>query len=166
MAFIVPTKRGTFEIRESRLTPGGPRSRTLATFRELDDEAIGKALARAEKAIAPEELRAAALQAGAPVASTPVDRAARDLLRLSSGGEDLDPKLRRLILGSLIGDKPGGGDADSSSPVSDAAQAALEWIGVAPARRGDALWDLLELADAIPIRRRPATIGFPSLRSA
>jgi hypothetical protein len=166
MAFVVSTKRGTFEIRESRLTPDGPRSRTLATFRELDHETIGKALARAEKALTPEELRAAALKAGAPVASTPVNEAARDLLRLSSGGEQLDPKLRRLVLGSLVGDKPSGIPDHPPAPVSDAAQAAIQWIGTGLTQRGDALWDLLELADAIPIRRRPVEIGFPVLKSA
>ena len=65
MAFVVRTKRGEFEIRESRSTPKGPRSRTLATFRELSDEVIEKARARAAKPPDAEELRDAARRAGA-----------------------------------------------------------------------------------------------------
>jgi len=49
MAFVVPTKKGSFEIRESRSTAAGPRSRTLASFKELTDETIEKARARAAK---------------------------------------------------------------------------------------------------------------------
>lgn len=71
MAFIVPTKKGTFEIRESRSTPAGPRSRTLATFQELTDETIERAQGRAAKRPSAGELREAALRAGAPVAAAP-----------------------------------------------------------------------------------------------
>jgi hypothetical protein len=40
MAFVTVRPRGTFEIRESAQTAAGPRSRSLATFRVLDDEVI------------------------------------------------------------------------------------------------------------------------------
>jgi len=91
MAFIVPTKKGSFEIRESRSTPAGPRSRTLASFRELTDEAIDKARARAMKPPTADELREAALRAGAPVAPPPIDRAARELIGRLAKGERPDP---------------------------------------------------------------------------
>src|SRR6478609_10971106 len=101
MAFIVPTRKGSFEIRESRSTAAGPRSRTLASFRELTDETIEKARARAAKAPSAGDLRAAALRAGAPVAAPPVDRAARELVGRLAKGERPDPMLRRLLLDAL-----------------------------------------------------------------
>jgi hypothetical protein len=163
MAFVVPTKRGTYEVRESHSTPRGPRSRTLASFREMTDEVIQKARVRAAQPISAEELRGAAARAGAPVPGTPVDRAARETLRLLAGGEPLDPLLRRLLLDALDSGERSG---EQLPPISDAARAATEWIGATPARRGEALRDLLELADALPVRLRSDEIGFPRLNSA
>jgi hypothetical protein len=161
MAFVISTKRGGFEVRESRSTPAGPRSRTLATFREMSDEVIEKARSRAAKPPSAKELRVAAVRAGAPVPGHPVDRAARETLRLVAGGERLDPMLRRLLLDALSPQEEGGRPAT----VSDAARSATEWIGVSPEHRGEALRDLLELADALPIRIRSEEIGFPKLKS-
>jgi hypothetical protein len=161
MAFVVPTKRGSFEVRESHSTPAGPRSRTLATFREMSDEVIEKARSRAAKPPSPGQLRAAATRAGAPLSGPPVDRAARETLRLVSGGERLDPMLRRLLLDALSPREERG----QSATVSDAARSASQWIGARPERRAEALQDLLELADALPIRIRSEEIGFPRLKS-
>lgn len=163
MAFVVPTKRGTFEIRESRATAKGPRSRTLASFKELGNETIERAQARATKPLDPEELREAALRAGAPVASEPVDRAARELLgKLAKGGRP-DPMLKRLLLDALENEDRGDRPRDAAATVSDAARSVSEWVGASPRERGDALADLLSLVDALPLRRRPDTIGFPRL---
>ncbi len=161
MAFVIPTRRGGFEVRESRSTPAGPRSRTLATFKEMSDEVIEKARSRAAKPPSAAELRAAAARAGAPLSGPPVDRAGRETLRLVAGGERLDPMLRRLLLDALSPQEEGG----QSATVSDAARSATQWIGASPERRGEALRDLLELADALPIRIRSEEIGFPRLRS-
>jgi hypothetical protein len=161
MAFVIPTKRGGFEVRESHSTPAGPRSRTLATFKEMSDEVIEKARARAAKPPSAEQLRAAAARAGAPFSGPPVDRAARETLQLVAGGEQLDPMLRRLLLDALSPQEERG----QSAIVSDAARSASQWIGASPQRRGEALRDLLELADALPIRIRPEEIGFPRLNS-
>jgi hypothetical protein len=167
MAYIVPTKRGTFELRESHATPKGPRSRTLASFRQLDDEVIRKARERASKDLDPERLREAALRSGAPLAEAPADRAARETLRRVANGERLDPLLRRLLLDALEPEGRREGPApDPSPPVSDAARAATQWSGASPAARGAALGDLLELADALPFERRPDQLDFPRLRSA
>jgi hypothetical protein len=162
MAYVVPTKRGTFEVRESHVTPNGPRSRTLATFREMTDEVIEKARSRASKPLETEELTSAAARAGAPVPGTPVDQAARETLRLLASGEQLDPMLRALLLDAL---DPAPGVAARSAVVSDAARSATEWIGASPERRGEALRDLLELGDALPVLIRSDEIGFPRLRS-
>jgi hypothetical protein len=166
MAFVVATKRGSYEVRESHHTPKGARSRTLTTFKEMDDEAIRKAQARASRPLDDEDLRAAALRAGAPVAPAEVDEAARDTLRLLAKGNRPDPKLKRLLLDALVNEDRSDRPADAEALVSDAARAASEWIGVEPAERGRALRDLLELADALPLRLRPEKIRFPRLKSA
>ena len=149
MAFVTAGRSGSFEVRESRVTPAGPRSRTLATFRELDDATIAKVIARAEKAPSPEELIGAALRAGASISAPPADQAARTLLRSIARGEGPDPKLRRLLVDALSGD----------------GNQAAEWLGTSLAERGDALRDLLSLADALPLRSRPGEICFPRIDS-
>jgi hypothetical protein len=149
MAFITATRNGGFEVRESRVTSEGPRSRTLATFRELDAATIERVIARAEKATTPEELIQAALRAGATVSAPPVDRAARDLLRSIARGEQPSQKLRGLLVDALSGET----------------NSAAEWIGTPLSDRGDALRELLLLTDAIPLRRRPKKIGFPRIDS-
>jgi hypothetical protein len=166
MAFIVPTRKGTFEIRESHATPKGPRSRTLVSFKELDARAIEKAQARAAKPPAAEELREAALRAGAPVAADPVDRAARELLGKLAKGQRPDPMLKRLLLDALENEDRSDRPRDPSATVSDAARSASEWVGASPDERGAALTDLLSVVDALPLRRRPETIGFPRLGPA
>jgi hypothetical protein len=167
MAFIVPTKKGSFEVRESRSTPEGPRSRTLATFRELTDETIAKAQARATTPVpSEEELRGAALRAGAPVQGAAVEEAARETLRLLANGKRLDPMLKRLLVDALEREDRSDRPADPEALVSDTARSATEWIGASPRQRSDTLRDLLELADALPVRLRPTQIGFPRLRSA
>jgi hypothetical protein len=171
MAYVTANRRGGFEIRESRATPDGPRSRTLATFRRLDDAAIARARARAEKPPSPEQLREAALRAGAPVAAAPVDRAAAETVRRLAAGERVDPMLRRLLLDVLGRQERGEEGAARASgshgalEVSDAARAASEWIGVDAAQRGEALREALELVDALPVRRRSPEIAFPHLES-
>ena len=166
MAFIVPTRAGKFEIRESRSTPEGPRSRTLASFKELDEAAIEKARERAEgSAPSSEELRAAALRAGAPVAPDPADRAARDLLSRLARSESPSPMLRRLLIDALENPDRGDRPTDPEAAVSSSARSVSEWIGVSLRDRADTLENLLLLADALPLRRRRADIGFPHLES-
>lgn len=174
MTYVTANRRGSFEVRESRATPEGPRSRTLATFRRLDDEVIERARARAEKPPTAEELREAALRAGAPIAAAPIDRAAAETVRRLAAGERVDPMLRRLLLDRLRRqesgepfDVPEGGAGAAADPqVSAAARAASEWIGVEPEMRGKALRELLDLTDALPLRLRSPASDFPRLRSA
>lgn len=165
MAFVVPTKQDRFEIRESRGTPDGPRSRTLASFVELDEQVIAKALARAETSLDAGQLRKAALRAGASVAPSEVDRAARGLLSRLAKGERPRPMLTRLLLDALADSTPDSGSESVEGGVSSSARAASEWVDAKPVERAQALEDLLLLTDAIPLRKRPATIGFPRLSS-
>jgi hypothetical protein len=166
MAFVVSTKKGNFEIRESRSTPSGPRSRTLVSFKELTDETIEKARARAAKPPTADDLHEAALRAGAPVAAPPIDRAARELIGRLAKGERPDPMLRRLLLDALANEDRSDRPTDPTATVSDSARSVSEWVGTSPAERGAALEDLLLLADALPLRRRSDTIGFPGLKAA
>jgi hypothetical protein len=169
MAYVTSNRRGDFEVRESRQTAKGPRSRTLATFRSLDAEVIARARERAENPPSAEQLREAALRAGAPITAAPSDRAAAETVRRLARGERVDPMLRRLLLDAL-GRQERGERFDEPGPgptaISDAARSASEWIGVSLERRGETLAELLELVDAVPIRRRGPEIGFPRLRSS
>jgi hypothetical protein len=169
MAYVTANRRGGFEIRESRTTPSGPRSRTLVTFRRLDDEVIERARARASNPPSAEELRKTALRAGAPVAAAPVDRVAAETVRRLAAGARVDPMLRRLLLDAL-GRQERGEDFDLPEPAGDAtvsaaARSASEWLGVDAERRGEALREALELVDALPVRIRSAEIGFPRFSS-
>jgi hypothetical protein len=163
MAFVVPTKRGRFEVRESVNTPKGPRSRTLASFRELDDAVIEKASERATKSLDAKALRRAARRVGAPVAGSPVDRASRELIAELGRGRALDPTLRHVLLDLLRDD---GREGAEPSPFSEAGHAVAEWMAASPAERGRALVDLLLLADALPHGGRVGKpLNFPKLDS-
>ncbi len=161
MAFVVATKRGTFEIRESHNTPEGPRSRTLATFRELDENVIAEARRRSKKPLDSKQLRDSARRAGAPVVGAPVDRAARELLAELAKGREPESKLR-LLLSSALEDAWKG---PTTSP--DSTRSAAEWIAASPRERGKTLEDLLLLADALPSGgRRDKPLRFPGLGPA
>ncbi len=165
MAYVVATKPGRFEVRESMSTPEGPRSRTLASFHEMTAETVDKVRARSEKPPTAAELTHMALRAGAPIRGSELDAVAAETLRRLAAGEQPDPKLRRLLLDALSNRDQDEQQSGSRSVVSDAARAASQWIGVGVEARADTLRELLELADALPIRLRPHEIGFPRLRS-
>jgi hypothetical protein len=162
MAFVVPTKPGRFELRESANTPKGPRSRTLASFRELDDAVIEKAQRKTSKALDPGVLRRAARKAGAPVAHSPADKAARELIAELGKGREPHPTLRQMLLDLL----PDGSESVESSPGREAEDAVAEWMAARPNERGKALVDLLLLADALPHSgRKGKPLEFPRLDS-
>lgn len=161
MAFVIPNKRGRFEIRESRSTADGPRSRTLASFTELTDEVIEKARSKADRPLTRAQVVDAARRAGAPVARSAADQAARELIAALSKGDQPEPKLRRLLAAKL-----NDGPSEATTP-SDPARAVGEWMASTPAERGKALVDLLLLADAVPANReRNEPLRFPRLGPA
>ncbi|HEX2095816.1 MAG TPA: hypothetical protein VHF50_00420 [Solirubrobacterales bacterium] len=161
MAFVVPTKAGRFEVRESVATPKGPRSRTLASFSELTEEVIEKARAKASRPLDAERLRRAALKASAPVAVSPGERAARELIAELGKGRRLDPTLRRILLDLL---DRGRQDGKQPSQWHEAAREVAEWMAATPAEKGRALVDLLLLVDALPSGgRRGKPLSFPRL---
>jgi len=163
MAFVVPTRKGSYEIRESGNTAKGPRSKTLVSFRELTDEVIEKARAKAAKPPSAEELRRAARRAGAPVAREPAEQAARELIAELARGNRLDPTLRQILLEML---QKGYRENASASPAGEAARAVGLWMAATPEERGRALVDLLLLADALPSGGRLGEpLCFPRLDS-
>jgi hypothetical protein len=157
MAYVVPRGNGSWEIRESHLTPRGPRSRTLRSFRTLTPEAIDQAAERASKPLDAAALQKAARRAGAPVAVAEADLAAAELLRALAEGSRPRPALERVLRDAL-----GAGARRASSN----AEAAAAWIGVTPQRRGEALHDLLRLADSFPRKRRAERERFPRIESS
>jgi hypothetical protein len=164
MAFVVATKPGRFEIRESAGTPKGPRSRTLVSFRELDDSVVERAQEKAEKAIDAAELQRAARRAGAPVARPTADRAARELIAELGKGRRPDPTLRHMLLALLRHDRS---DGAAPPPESEAESGVAEWMAASLEERGKALVDLLLLADALPHGgRKGKPLRFPRLNSS
>jgi hypothetical protein len=156
MAFIVPRKNESWEIRETRNTPAGPRSTTLASFRELSDEVIERAQARSDKPLDPDALRQSALRVGAPMAEPIADSSASRLLSELSVGRKPRRALRRLLADAI---DPG------EAGLSDAARAVQEWVDATPKKRGKTLRELLGLADALPQRRRPDHSQFPPFKA-
>jgi len=163
MAFVVPTKADRFEIRESASTAEGPRSRTLVSFRELDDDVIERARKKAAKAIDYAELRRGAKRVGAPVARPSADRAARELIAELGKGRSPSPTLRRMLFDLL---RDGRRDGSAQSPTEEAEYEVAEWMAASPRERGKTLIDLLLLADALPHGgRREKPLSYPRLNS-
>jgi hypothetical protein len=152
MAYVVARPGRRFEIREAHSTPAGPRSRTLATFRQLDDEVLARAASRAAATFDGDAVRAAARRAGAPVSASTADRAARQLLLELRAGRPPAPGLAAIVSGAIGG----------ATGVPDSVAAMAEWIGASPAERGAALVDLLQLVDHLPARRA-GPLRFPGL---
>jgi hypothetical protein len=154
MPCVVRRPRGRWEIRESRWTPRGPRSRTLADFTVLTPSVVARARRAAAAPVSETQLWEAARRAGAPARPSPADDAARTLLAELAAGRPPAPGLRRLLAERLATplatDAVGGGVVD--------------WLAASPAERGEALRDLLALTDRLPVPpRRP--LRFPSIRS-
>ncbi len=151
--FLVQRPQGRWELRESRLTAAGPRSRTLATFRELTSETVAHAQARASLPLDAAELRALCRRAGAPVAPEPADAAAVELLASLARGARPRGALTRVLSAEL---------GTGEGPVSDSERSAARWVAAGAAERGDALRDLLLLADRLPAPAR-GPLAFPPL---
>lgn len=150
--FVVRRPQGRWEIRSSANTPRGPRSRTLATFRELDETALARVFERTGlEDAAP--LRDLCRRAGAPVAPSAPNRAAARLLSALAHGEKPRRALARVLADQLGVDGLG---------VTDSERAAARWVGATSQERGDTLRDLLLLADRLPVGSRSA-LAFPPL---
>jgi hypothetical protein len=155
MASVVSNKRGGWEIRESHSTANGPRSKTLATFRVLDGEVLDRAEARAEKPFDRDDVLRRAYRVGAEVSASKADEAARTLITELAHGARIDAGLSGALVGFL--------DRLDPPTLSPEAMAAAEWAGESLAERGRTLYQLLQLADALPQKRAGTELKFPGL---
>lgn len=157
MAYVVSGSSGSWEIRESRITPKGPRSITLATFHTLTTKTVERARKRSKRKITESELVNAALRAGASVTTSPANDSARALLSVINSGHEPSPIYKRLLRYSLGSSEPA---------LSDNVRSIGEWSSASLKRRGEALHDLLLLADSIPAAERPRKFLFPRIVSS
>lgn len=161
MASIVRHRTGSWEIRESLRTPAGPRSRTLASFRELTPEVLEHARARASRPFDAESVKRSAHRKGAPVARAAEQVATQRLLAQLDAGARLPPGWRAMLAETL---ETSASPRTTEPRVSAQAQSARGWAPASLSDRGAALVDLLLLADALPApRARPER--FPRLVS-
>lgn len=121
MAFVVRRPGGRWEVRESWVSPSGPRARTLSSFRLLTREVAVQAAERSASAVDADAVMRIARRAGAPVADTRAEEVAQELLSLLSAGAVLPDALGGELRAKIEGDHSGpcdGGLADDSADVS------------------------------------------------
>ena len=135
-------------------TPTGPRSRTLATFRSLTDDAIDRAVNAATTRIDAELIRAAAARIGAPQAEPRAEAAARTLVAEIAAGRMPSEAMRQRLAASLA--RPAIQSAQRHPSSAD------DWRGASLRRHAESLQDLLDLTDHLPPRRKPP-LRFPRL---
>lgn len=155
MAYVVSKPNGNWEVRESFRTGNGPRSRTLASFRELTPEIEKRIASRSSVPLDIEDLREKARQSGATV-RTEADRLAGKLLRMATRGELPSKHLRTLLRDELAGDEGLPHEIDRMKA----------WAGASPQERNKALVELLGVGDALPASQTSGkALRFPPIRS-
>jgi hypothetical protein len=157
MTYVVRRPGGRWEIRESVVTPRGPRARSLATFRMLSPSVLDRAEQAATTRFDRQKVVMAARRVGAVVVEDAADRAGRDLLIELAAGRVPRPGLRRLLLDGLARAGP--------TPEVEAGDSIAGWVGASPGDRGRALRELLDLGDRLPSSRR-GPLRFPPLAGA
>ncbi len=149
MASIVLRKDGRAEIRESYTTPRGPRSRTLAVFRELTERDLEKAERRASRPFSRSKILARARALGVPRFGESAARAARTLLAELGSGRPLAPTLVAALRDAL--------DPRPGTPLPESVGALLPWLPASDEERGEALREQL-----YPDRRHPLAKDTPA----
>ena len=162
MAYLVRRSPTRVEIRESRSTPRGARSRVLASFPEaLTRDALDRAAARSRRPFDDAALVRRARALGIPVLERSREPEARALLSRLRRGDPLDPVLAASLRRALA-QVPEAAIPESLAEVS-------EWVGASAAERGAALRQLLDLYGRIarsrPPRRRGEQARFPRFSS-
>lgn len=163
MAYIVRHSGDRFEIRESRATAKGPRSRQLARFAgALTPAVLARAAARATRPFDADALVRRARVMGIAVETRGSEPEARALLARLRRADPIDPVMAGLLARAL--------EQTDRAAVPERIAEAAEWIGAPPADRGAALRDLLDAFGRIagsrpPLRERPPKT-FPRFTSA
>jgi hypothetical protein len=166
MAYLVRRSPKRVEIRESRATPRGARSRVLTSFSDtLTRDVLERAAARAARPFDAQLLVRRARALGIPVQERSREPEARALLARLRRGDPLDPVLAASLRRALA--------RLPEAPIPESLAEVSEWVGASAAERGAALRELLDLYGRIarsrPPRRRPESAPFPrfsSLREA
>lgn len=148
MAYLVDRGGDRYEVRESEHHPTGPRSRTLVSFKVLDDQVLDQAKSRAVGNVDEGALCRAARRLGIPVVASRADASVRVLLNELAAGRPPSPGLVGLLRPALP-EGPGGLSGDL-----------VHWAGASDRERGAALVDLLDLVEMLPTRRR-GPLRFP-----
>jgi len=134
VAFVVRRPGGRWEVRESWVSPSGPRARTLASFRLLTPEIATRATKRSATTLSAEALMRIARRAGAPVADTRAEEVARELMALLSAGAVIPGILRSELQARFEGDHPfpsAGGPADDGAGAARVCgRLPKPWVGV------------------------------------
>ena len=155
MAYVIHRSDGRFEIRESVHTERGPRARTLATFRTLDDDVLDHAAKRATRVFDRAVVIDRAIQRGAEYVAADTAALATSLIRsIAAGG-----RLPTTLAGALrlqIGE---------GRPLPDTIPPLIDWLGASLADRGDALRNLLRMTDRLPPPRRRSKQRYPRISS-
>ena len=152
MAYVVHRGDGRWELRESRATPRGPRSRTLATYRVLTPDVVAHAISRSESGLNEAEIERACERSGVTGPRSASDIAAQHLIGELALGKGPSAVLRAQLVDALAG------------PVLEGAAAAhaRNPTPLTAAERGEALRELLDLTDRLPARPvRP--LSFPPI---
>ena len=162
MAYLVRRSPTRFEIRESRSTPRGPRSRVLSSFLEtLTRDVLDRAAARAARPFDAATLVRRARTLGIPVLERSREPEARALLSRLRRHDPLDPVLAASLRRALA--------RLPEAPVPESLAEVSEWVGASSAERGAALRQLLDLYGRIvgsrPPRRRRERARFPRFSS-
>jgi hypothetical protein len=162
MAYLVRRSPHRIEVRESRLTPRGARSRVLTSFGgALAPDVLARAAASASRPFDAASLVRRARVLGIPVSERSREPEARALLARLRRGNPLDAGLA-IALRRALARLP---TAEAPEPLAEVA----EWIGASAAERGAALRDLLDLYGRIetsrPRPRRRARARFPRFSS-
>jgi len=156
MASVAKRRDGRFEIRESISTSRGPRSVTLAVFRELSTATLDAAKAKAKRPFDAVEVRRRAIELGAAWIGP---SSAEDVRRALAGlaAQTVPPTFAaalrestRSVLDDLL---------DTIEPM-------LHWIGKTDAERGEALRQLIKVGETImrsTDRRRTGPLTYPVL---
>ena len=163
MAYLVRRSADRIEIRESRSTLKGPRTRQLTRFAgALTPAVLARAAARARRPFDPDALIRRAQVMGIPVDARAPEREAKALLQRLRRGDSIDPVMAGLILSALEG--------VATAKVPEHVAEVAEWIGASPAARGAALRDLLDAFGRItaskPLQRERRRTPYPHFSSA
>jgi hypothetical protein len=163
MAYLVLRPNNRIEIRESRSTARGPRSRQLARFvGALTPAVLARAAGRADRPFDAAALVRRARVLGISVQTQAPETEARALLARLRRGDPIEPVMAELLVRAL--------DGVTKAPIPESLNEVSEWIGATPAERGAALRDLMQMYGQIvasrPVRKTPPREIFPRFTSA